>query len=227
MIIDTMIRRRASLNESVTELNSNIVTRLAALPNFWNEQKTANDAEFSKGDESATLDLRQSLTPGLKGQIVYAPRFQGYLSRDIAQSDDFLALRVNTERADYGIFASQTFPDLIAIFGAYRAAIETDREIATTDWEIVCRQSPETDRDIDGRDSVFRIWPVNFFDGLLCERSFGMTAEQIVRRASAVCERAELLNGGAFLLVTANLLVGKALDELNMRVMSHLKDGGS
>lgn len=222
MIIELMIRRRASLNESATELNSNIVARLAALPNFWKEQKTTSDAEFSKGDESATLDLRQSLMSGLKGQIVYAPRFQGYLSRDIAQSDDFLALRVNTEKADYRIFANETFPDLIAIFGAYRAAIETDREIATADWEIVCQQSLETDRDIDGRDSVFRIWPVNFFDDLLCERSFGRSAEQVVRRASVVCERAELLNGGAFLVVTSDLLVGEALDELNMKVMSHL-----
>jgi len=227
MIIDSMIRRRADLGEVAAEINSDITAKLTTLPNFWEDKTRAKDARFSQtGGESATLDLRKSLIPGLKGQIVYAARFHGYLSQDIAQSDDFLALRVDTEKADYRIFANETFPDLIAIFGAYRAAIETDREIATADWETVGQQSLETGRDIDGRDSVFRIWPVNFFDDLLCKRSFGMSAEQVVRRASAVCERAELLNGGAFLLVTSDLLVGEALDELNMKVTSHLKDDG-
>jgi hypothetical protein len=56
----------------------------------------------------------------------------------------------------------------------------------------------------------------------LCRRSFGIGAEEVVRRASPECERAELLNGGAFLLVTSDLVLGEALNDLNARVMSRL-----
>jgi hypothetical protein len=63
---------------------------------------------------------------------------------------------------------------------------------------------------------------VNFFDDLLCRRSFGIGAGEVVRRASPECARAELLNGGAFLLVTTDLVVGDALDGLHARVMSRL-----
>jgi hypothetical protein len=146
----------------------------------------------------------------------------GYLNRDISQSDDFLALRLNADKADYLEFCAKIFPRLIAIFRPYRAAIETDQEVAMADWEIVRTQRPETGKNIDGRDSVFRIWPANFFDDLLCRRSFGMSAEEVVRRAAPACERAELLNGGAFLLVTTDLVVGDALNDLNARVMSRL-----
>jgi hypothetical protein len=224
MVIKAMIRRRAALDELVSELNRKFVEAFVALPGFWAEGGQASDAVFNPGTgESATLDLRKSLGVGLKGQqIVYAARLAGYLKRDVAQSDDFLLLRLDTETADYKRFCSETLPRLIEIFQPYRAALETDEAVNLSDWKIVCDQSRETGRDIDGRDSVFRIWPVSFFDDLLCRRSFGIGAEEVAARAAPECERAEVLNGGAYLLVSSDLVVGAALNDLNARVMSRL-----
>ncbi len=68
-----------------------------------------------------------------------------------------------------------------------------------------------------------RIAPVSFFDDILCRRAFGIGAEEVVRRAAPECEHAELLLGGAFLIVTSEIVVGRtALDALNARVMQRI-----
>lgn len=223
MFVDFMIRRRAVLHEVIPEFNAKIVQRFAAISKFWGNDKTSVDAPIDYNGEGAALDLRKALQPGLSGQASYVPRFEGYLSSDVARSDDFLAIRLNTNKADYPNFCSTTLPLLIEIFGAYRAAVETDNAVALADFEITRMQSQTTGRNIDGRDSVHRIWPVCFFDDLLCRRAFGVGAAEVVARAAPACVRAELLCGGAFLLVTTELVVGQpALDALNARVMARL-----
>ena len=216
--VDVVIRRRASLAEPSPELNAKFVEQFAAVPGFWDAGKTASDAPFEFTGESASLDLRTALASRLAGQIFYAPRFAGYLSRDIARSDDFISLRLDTEEADYARFYSDTLPRLIDIFRPYRAAAETDDAVMLADFDLICAQSQKTGRDIDRRDSVHRIWPVCFFDDLLCRRAFGIGAAEVVARAAPECERAEVMHGGAFLLV----VVGPALDALNARVMARL-----
>ncbi len=220
MYVDFMLRRRASLDEPSPELNAKFVEQFAAVPGFWGAGKTAGDAPFEFTGASASLDLRTVLVDGLAGQVLYRARFAGYLSRDIAQSDDFVSLCLITEEADYARFCSTTLPRLIEIFKPYRAAAHTDEAVMLADFDITRVQSQKTGRNIDGRDSVYRIWPVCFFDDLLCRRAFGIGAAEVAARAAPECERAEVLHGGAFLLVTSEIVVGPDLDALNARVMA-------
>ena len=222
MYVDFMLRRRASLDEPSPTLNAKLVEHLVTVPGFWGAGKTVSDAPFEFPGECASLDLRTALASGLAGQISYAPRFAGYLSQDIAQSDDFISLRLNTEKTDYALFCSATLPRLIDIFGPYRAAAHTDEAVLLDDFDITRVQSQKTGRNINGRDSVYRIWPVCFFDDLLCRRAFGIDAAEVAARAAPECERAEVLHGGAFLLVTSEVVVGPALDALSARVMTRL-----
>ena len=227
MYVDFMLRRRANLDEPSPELNAKFVEQFAAIPGFWGAGKTAGVAPFEFTGESASLDLRTVLVDGLAGQIMYRARFAGYLSRDIAQSDDFISLRLITGEADYTRFCSATLPRLIEIFKPYRAAAHTDEAVMLADFDITRVQSQETGRNIDGRDSVYRIWPVCFFDDLLCRRAFGISVAEVAARAAPECERAEVLHGGAFLLVTSEVIVGPDLDALNARVMARLGNGGA
>ena len=223
MFVDIMIRRRATLDESSPDLNSRLVEQFMTVPGFWSAGKAVGGAPFEFGGESATLDLRGALVDGLSGQVLYRARFAGYLSRDIGQSDDFVSLSLNPEKADYARFCSATLPRLIEIFGAYRAAVETDKAVMLADFEVTRVQSQKTGRNVSGRDGVYRIWPVCFIDDLLCRRAFGLSAEAVVARAAPECERAEVLCGGAFLLVTSEVVVGPAaLDALSARVMARL-----
>jgi len=63
---------------------------------------------------------------------------------------------------------------------------------------------------------------VCFFDDLLCRRAFGIGAAEVAARAAPECERAEAMHGGAFLLVTSEVVAGPDLDALNARVMARL-----
>jgi hypothetical protein len=219
-IINVTIRRRAALGGSISVLNNRVASEFATLPGFWAPGKGISDAKF-ESDVGATLDLRNCMADGIKGQVSYAARLPCYIS-DNAKADDFVWLRLNPAKADYKLFAAQMLPALIEIFQAYRAALRDER-VRLVDWEIVRSKSQKTGRDIDGCDGVFRIWPVNLFDDILCRRSFGVGAEEVVRRTSPICEHAAVLNGGAFLLVTSELVVGgDALDKLDVRMKSRL-----
>jgi hypothetical protein len=237
MFVEVMLRRRAAPDESILELNADLIASLSKLPGFWCEGKTAQDATFDDGEYddddgeyddddddsgSTVVFLENALIPGLWGQICYASRLESDFSEDEAMNDDLLTCRLTVEEADYTTFCQQTFPELIKIFQPYRAMIETDQDVGLADWDIVRQDYHVGGPDIDGRDSVYRIWPVNFFDDLLCRRSFGLSAEKVVRRAAPECERAQLIAGGAFLLVTAELVTGAALDPLNQRVQRRL-----
>jgi hypothetical protein len=223
MDVEVMLRRRPALAENVVTLGATFISNARFITRFLKEVPGAESAKVSLGSgESAILDLRGSLVAGLGGQIVYAARLAGYLSQDSSQFDDFLTLAASTKDYDHSELCTVLFPKLVETFGPYRASIHTDKTVQRADWKSVRSESQQTGRDIDGRDSVFRIWPVNFFDDLLCRRSFGVSCEDVVRRASPECEQARIVSNGAFLLVTSVPLVGEALDDLDSRVRTRL-----
>jgi hypothetical protein len=221
MFVDVMIRRRARLDEPIPELNARFLEQFVAVPGFWGEGKTAADAPFELG-ETGSLDLRKALRDGLSGQVVYMARFAGYLSKDVSRADDYLRIRLDTDKIDYASFCGETLPRLITIFGSFRGYVGTDAKVRAADWEIVRQQSRKTGRDVDGRDGIFRIWPVCWFDGELSRRAFGISAEEAVRRVAPECERAEAIAGCAFLIVTSAVVVGPNLDVLDARIKSRL-----
>lgn len=99
----------------------------------------------------------------------------------------------------------------------------TGQALDIEDREITSAHHRETGRRIDGRDGVYRIWPVSCFDNVLCRRAFGLPAADVVARVAPECERAELIRGGAFLLATTDLPTGAAeLDTLNVRLRARL-----
>ena len=153
----------------------------------------------------------------------YTPRFPAWLSEDKATSDDFLTLVIDAEKNDRATFCHETMPELIKTFEAYRATLETDRKVWVDDHMNRVNLYRGRGPDRDGRDTVERIAPVNFFDDILCRRAFGIGAEEVVRRAAPECERAEHMLDGAFLLVTTDIVTGRpALDALHDRVMRRI-----
>jgi hypothetical protein len=135
--------------------------------------------------------------------------------------DDYLILDIDLTIVDYRRFIHLMLPRLITAFEAYRVAVHIDETVMLEDQWDAARQVL-VGRGIDGRDSIYRIRPVSYFDDSLCRLSFKLGAAEVVRRAAPLCKRAEILSGGAFLIVTAALLDGKALDRLSVRIASRL-----
>jgi hypothetical protein len=221
MFVDVQMRRRARLDEPISTLNAGLVEQFMAVPGFWGEGKTAADAPLEQ-DEVGSLDLRKSLRDGLSGQVIYKARFLGYLSKDAASADDSMRVRLNTDKVDFATFCTETLPRLITIFGSYRGYVETDAKVRAADWEAARQQSRQTGRNIDGRDGIFRIWPVCWFDDVLCRRAFGIDVPEAIRRVAPECEHAELVAGCAFLIVTSAIVAGQNLDVIDARIKSRL-----
>ena len=227
MFIQFNIRRRPSLDESIPEFNEYLTQRFCQLADFWGVGKTGSDApmESSANGESHGLDLRRVLRHGLAGQLNYCPRLAGYVSRDYGASDDYIDFGLDTDKVDYASFCRETLPEIINIFRPYRADISTNHDVRMADYEITQRMFQETRRNTSGRDLMYRIWPVSYMDDVLCQRSFGIGADEVVRRAAPECEQATLLCGGAFLIVTSEIIVDEdALNALDGRIKSCLID---
>lgn len=219
------LRRRPNVNEAVPALNEKLSRALAEVEGYWDPRKAPEDASFDCGPESSTLDLRKCVLAGLSGQISYESRIPD-LIRDHGMSDDTLDIYFDPDIFDVPYFMHNVLPRLITIFGPYRGQFSTDAEVAGEYWQEVCELSDYGERETpsDGRHDVYRFWPVNFFDDLLCRRAFGMSAKEVVARAANECAVARLIDGGAFLIVTDDLVLGKEnLQDLHQRLNSALK----
>ena len=216
------LRRRPSLSKVVRDFNTATVSRLMSVPGFWNPEKSTADAPFYFG-EGASLDLRKPLCAGLKGQIFYVPRFAVYLERERAMYDDFMRIFM-ANPVDYPRFCFDVLPPLITAFGAYRGEIELNQTVGLADFDARRARNKELSQPLDSRNSICRIWPVSYADDQLCRRAFGLTAAEVVRHAGPGCERAELLAGGALLVVTTEIVTdADALDEIDARVKNLLR----
>lgn len=224
------MRRRVPVLEDIVALNDRIVAGLAAIQGFWAADKGPADAIFDPPvinedrDGSAGLDICECLIPGLLGYISYNSRPLPQYVEDCASDDDFMGIAVSPTKVDRAQFFGDTLPQILHVFGAYRARFETDKEVLRNDWDVVCELSDYgRGRDIDGRDSVYRIWPVNYFDETLCQRAYGVGAAEVVRRAAPHCHSARIVNGGAYLIVTLDVVTGAdALNALHNRIATQL-----
>jgi hypothetical protein len=222
MKIEARFRRRAVVGEIISELNDELLSQLSKINGLWLESKSVEDAYFDAGaGESAASDLSSCLTDGIKGAISYASRLPAAIV-DKAISDDSIVLKFDNNEVDLEWFCNHVFPEVIKVFLPYRAAIVTDLDQDLDDFENIVQESQRTGSDIDGRDSVFRIQPVNYFDDLMCKRAFGLSANEVVEKLKKSAERAESFEAGALLMISSNPLVGEQLFSMDSIVRKDL-----
>lgn len=179
MQVEARFRRRAVASESVSVLNSRVTDQLSAIGGLWSVG--CSGVRFDKGvGESAATDLSPCLTHGITGQVSYASRLPAAIT-DKAISDDFITLRFDTNRVDFHLFCRDIFTEVIRVFRPYRAGVVSDLDLDLDDFEEVASKARRTGLDVDGRDSVYRLYPINYFDKIMCERAFGMSPEQVSR----------------------------------------------
>ncbi|HEX8912678.1 MAG TPA: hypothetical protein VF796_10000, partial [Humisphaera sp.] len=77
----------------------------------------------------------------------------------------------------------------------------------------------------DDRDGVFMLSPVLYMDATLCERAFGLSAEQVVEVVAPAAESASVYRGGALLVLSSVPLPFKAADALVKKARKLLPAG--
>lgn len=222
MQIEARFRRRVAASESISEINNELLNNLAEIKGLWSEGKSIEDSYFDPGTgESAATDLSTCLASGMKGAISYASRLTASVV-DKAISDDSFILKFNSNEVDFQWFSSQIFPEVVNAFYPYRATIVTDLNQDMDEFEDIIEESQRTGKDVDGRDTVYRINSVNYFDNLMCTRAFGINADEVIERLSNSIEKAEKIFDGVLLVVTSKLITGDELRELDGSVRKRL-----
>lgn len=130
---------------------------------------------------------------------------------------------MNTDTVDYQTFCRSAFPALVKIFDAYGASVITDLDQDLEDFEDIVEEALRTGKDVDGRDTVFRIYPTNFFDDILCHRAFCMSSHEMVVRLSKVAVLSEEILSGAFFSISDVPVTGAALKGLDAQIRRLLK----
>ena len=169
----------------------------------------------------AQVNLAPLLGAGMLGGLFYSFRSEAYL-RDEAAVDDILLIRFDPNRGDYTNLVSSVFPQYVTAFNAYRGTIFLNNTLVIDDRQEIVRLYRETGKDVNGRDGVYRINTVNYFDRELCRRAFNLSPEEIAHRLEGKVERVSLLLDGVLLIVTSELLDRTELEKVDAMVRGYL-----
>ena len=222
-----MIRRRPSSDEQISTLNAKIICRLRGIDEFWKAQKPASVCILDyAGGTNARLDLKGATLDDIKSPSIR------YFSRDMdidddrSFCDDFLVFETLPSCVSAYERVVSIFPQLVKALGAYVGQFSSDRQVLLSDWKVRCLRNPEPPDTVGGRANIQRIWPVVYADDLLCHRTFGLNAAEVVRRAAPACHSASVVAGGAYLVVTTKIVSGaEALDALHTRIVRLIQPG--
>ena len=222
MKIEAGFRRRPKVNEEIPVLNRVVLDHLSTIEGLWSKGKSTEDAYFNPGGgDSASTNLSPCLNTGITGGILYAPRYA--VEIDQAMYDDSIILEFDSDKIDFYLLAYNIFPEIVKFFSPYRAAIVTDIDQELDDFEEIVQLSQNTDKSADGRDNVFRLKPVNYFDDLMCTRAFGLTADVMIGRLKESVEHVEKISDGILLIIKSEIVTGKDIIQMDQEVRCHLQ----
>lgn len=184
------LRSVAHTNDTIAEKHDRLMHGLAAIGAPWGISGEPPAAPDPGRELIAKSRLDRLLGRGIKGYVAY--RYRGGL-RDQAMDDDHMVLEFHPDRVDYDALLTQALSGYVTAFGAYRAEIGPE-ELADLDFDQA--------RKIDKRRGVYRIYPVSFYGGTLCEVAFGVSAGRLVKLLTAVCAEARVVADGALLVAS-------------------------
>ncbi|MCZ4371319.1 hypothetical protein O4H50_05910 [Vibrio diazotrophicus] len=190
------LRHRAKPNESYDEKHTRFLESIADLGTPWNLEGLMPLPDI--GSELViSVSLDKILGAGVKGNITYKYRSEKYLE-DNAQFDDHIQIDFNEGKISLNEII-RILKSYIPAFDCYRATLR-NWNITKSDWAKIVEESNNTGKDVNGRDGVYRINPINYFDRELCLRAFGLSPEQITQRLEGKVESVSLLHDGVLLI---------------------------
>jgi hypothetical protein len=217
--IDLAIYRRPRSAESIALVHGQLMATLEGLPEPW-AVETASQVPVPPSKSLANvLTLTKKMGKGIRAaRVVYTLRGnESYTDVDEASRDDMFLLDLAWDRININLLSGTVLPALIAGFTAYCARL-TIPEIAAHESSLRQALFRATGRDIGGRDTVFRILQINYWDRELCRRAWSLTPEEVVARLTGIVERASVLHDGAYVVVSTAYLSIPAVEEIDARL---------
>jgi hypothetical protein len=214
-------RHRAGRTESIELRHAELVRKLKNPMVAWLGDYDPRAIHFeSETVDSGAVDLSRALRADVSAAISYCSR--SVIDADHAMYDDVLTLEFSAADADYSTFAQPVFGQLAEIFDAYRGSVVLDEDLDLADYDQILDKVETSGRDVDGRDGVYRISPVCFFDRELCSRAFGIAPEEIFGRLRGKIEHVEITHDGVLIVATREILTKASLVSLDREIRDFL-----
>ncbi|WP_412545983.1 hypothetical protein [Maricaulis sp. MIT060901] len=203
-MINFEFRRRPIVEQPIEDLHAFLIQTAGVLPADWALSIDEVKAPDIGRNLVAVVELPILNNAVTQASIQYQLRKDTYL-RDEALYDDLLLIQVNARDIDVSAICHQVFVPFLDWFSPYRARVTLNPALNRQDWTSICALSRESGLDVNGRDSVFRIYPWFFIDRELCLRSFQREPEELVATEVESGLRIEVHSGG--LLFSMNKLL--------------------
>lgn len=191
MKYSVIVRSRALKSVSIEKKHETLINGLSHVPEPWGFKGKEPPPTPDPGkDLIAVVGAKKHLGNGISSAyFTYQYRRE---FRDEAAHDDYISIDFNSKKADYGFFTREVLPIYIESFGAYLAYV-ANSEFLVMDFD-------DAPKGFDNRRNVFRVYPVSFYDELLCERAFGLKPSEVCSKLVGKVEAAREFFNGVYIL---------------------------
>ncbi|MCD0244469.1 hypothetical protein [Xanthomonas melonis] len=141
------------------------------------------------------------------GDYVY--RGDKYIYEDHGSFDEHLrfGFKTSNKSIDYKSVLNKQFQEVAQAFGAYKAFASYDlysvyyQGNGPDENPVYDRLTKDESIDVDGRNNIYTLHPVQFWDGDHCRRALGYGPDEVVARLQGKVQRVERFLDGVFLLL--------------------------
>lgn len=213
-------RHRPHPEEDFLQRHAQFLQDIQHISDTWciNPQNLKQPSDM-KGELVSVVQLSKVLPKGCNGYMCYSFRGKDYLI-DAGRVDDSINISFYPQKIDYPLLVNQLFPQIVQAFGCYRATIKDD-DLIPGEFDIISDMvisGRANGLDIDGRDTVYRINAVNFYDSVLCMRAFGLTPQQILERLQGHVEQVSLLGNGVLIIYSSTILDDAEFKQIDSKI---------
>jgi hypothetical protein len=209
-----MIHARVDEAVSAQEKHARFFEGIKGLPAPWGpgDRPVPPIRDFgcptSPSISSASIALTKFFGNGIKrAMILYSYR---WMLKDDGSCDDRLIIAFDPAKVDLHHLVYTVIPRYIEAFDAYRVDCY-DEQFVDLAYEERVEESgtvftPKSKEYINPRFKVDEVWPVSFYDELLCRRAFNLSPAEVMERLQGKVEHVQLLHGGVYLVGSSRAL---------------------
>ncbi|MBB6337672.1 hypothetical protein FHR59_001882 [Xanthomonas arboricola] len=159
------------------------------------------------------------------GDYIY--RGERYVYEDHGSFDEHLrfGFKISNIKIDYRNVLNTEIQEITQAFGAYKAFASYDlysvyyQGNGPDENPVYDRLRKEKSIDVDGRNNIYTLHPVQFWDGDRCRSALGYGPDEVVARLQGKVQRVERFLDGVFLLLNDDPgLTYEQFVEMNERV---------
>ena len=195
------VARRPSLHEDMSAFFARVEAMFPPDSPWYVDADYARLAKGTGEEFSVRSDWRHP-EHKMKGSFSVSVREEGFMD-DTAQASDRLLYKFPSEMVD-AFNTCQAARTIIESFGAYQVDCYNDNADFEGFNDLV-EANYKTHKDLNGRDSVWWLMPLNYWDAEKCRRSFGVSVKKLVARLDPHVYKAEVFEGGAWVQLDEEL----------------------